>query len=202
MQVRRDVKIRPQDDQGGRVPPGQVVTRAWPVLHHGEIPDIDLSTWRLSVDGLVENPQSLSWDELSALPREERRNDVHCVTHWTKLDNVWEGVSVRALLALVRPLPEARYVLQKAVGGWTTNVTREDLERPGNILAFSHAGQPLTREHGWPCRLVIPHLYFWKGAKWISGLTFQSHEEAGFWEQNGYHRHGDPWKEERFREDW
>ena len=124
------------------------------------------------------------------------------MTHWTKLDNVWEGVPVRTVLDIVRPRPEARFVLQKAVGSWTTNVTREDFERPENLFAFKHSGEPLTLEHGWPCRVVIPHLYFWKGAKWIGGLTFQSREQAGFWEQNGYHMHGNPWKEERFREDW
>lgn len=202
MLVRREVRIRPRDDRGGRVPPGQVVTKAWPVLHHGAIPKVDLAAWRFGVDGLVESPRTFGWEEFAALPRARRTNDVHCVTHWSKLDNEWEGVPVREVLALVRPLPTARFVVQRAIGGWTTNLPLADFDRDENLFALAHGGEPLAPEHGYPCRVVIPHLYFWKGAKWVNGLTFLAEDEAGFWERNGYHMRGDPWKEERFRDDW
>ena len=199
---RRNPRIRVRDDLGGRLPPGQVVTRAWPILHHGQVPVIDLSTWRLTVSGLVENPLSLSFEEISALPRETRVNDVHCVTHWSKLDNTWEGVPLQALLRLARPRPEVRFVLQTAPSGYSTNLPLGDVDREENLLATHHGGEPLTPEHGWPCRVVIPHLYFWKGAKWVTGLALLDADEAGFWEKNGYHSRGDPFKEERFRDDW
>lgn len=199
---RKERAIRVGDDLGGRLPPGQVATRAWPVLHHGEVPRVDLGAWRLTVDGLVENPLSLTFEELSALPRQKRVNDVHCVTHWSKLDNEWEGVPVRELLRRAVPKPEARFVLQTAAGGYTTNLPLADVDREENLLATHHGGEPLSPEHGWPCRLVIPHLYFWKGAKWLTGLTLLSEDSPGYWERNGYHARGDPFKEERFRDDW
>jgi len=171
------------------------------VLHAGGIPHVDLATWKFSVFGRVENPTSWTWEEFQRLPREKRRNDVHCVTHWTRLDNDWEGVPIREVLRIARPLPDARFVVEHAIGGWTTNVPLSDLDRDENLLATHHAGQPLTPEHGGPMRVVIPHLYFWKGAKWASGLELLAEDRAGFWEENGYHMHGDPWKEERFRDD-
>jgi len=122
------------------------------------------------------------------------------VTHWTRLDNEWEGVPVREVLRIVRPKPEARFVVEHAVGGWTTNLPLEDFDREENLFATHHSGAPLTPEHGAPMRIVIPHLYFWKGAKWASGLELVREDRPGFWEENGYHMHGDPWREERFRE--
>lgn len=201
MIIRKDVKIRFPNPDPQRVPPGQFVTQQWPVLHFGAIPNVDLATWTFFVRGEVENPLSWTWEEFQRLPREKRHNDVHCVTHWTKLDNDWEGVPVRKVLELARPKPEAKYVIEHAVGGWTTNVPLADFDRDENLLATHHAGQPLTREHGAPMRIVIPHLYFWKGAKWASGIELVREDRPGFWEQNGYHMHGDPWTEERFSGD-
>jgi DMSO/TMAO reductase YedYZ molybdopterin-dependent catalytic subunit len=162
---------------------------------------VGLASWKFSIWGEVENPVSWTWEEFQKLPRSHRTNDVHCVTHWTKLDNEWEGVAVRDVLKIARPKPEARFVVEYAVGGWTTNVPPSDFDREENLLATHHSGTPLTREHGAPMRIVIPHLYFWKGAKWASGLELTREDRAGFWEENGYHMHGDPWKEERFSGD-
>lgn len=201
MIIRKNPNIRFENPDPSRVPPGQFVTRQWPVLHHGLVPDVNLATWRFSVSGEVENPVSWSWEEFQKLPRVRRKNDIHCVTHWTRLDNEWEGVAVREVLRAARPTPRARFVVEHAVGGWTTNVPLEDLDREENLLATHHSGQPLTPEHGAPVRVVIPHLYFWKGAKWVAGFELVTEDRAGFWEENGYHMRGDPWKEERFRED-
>ncbi len=200
MIIRRDPKIRFPNPDPTRVPPGQFVTVQWPVLHFGPVPKIDLDRWSFTVSGEVEHPTVWTWPEFQKLPRQTRRNDVHCVTHWTRLDNEWEGVPVRDLLALVKPRHEARFVVEHAAGGWTTNVPLEDLDRDENLLATHHGGAPLTPEHGAPMRLVIPHLYFWKGAKWASGLEFTREDRAGFWEENGYHMRGDPWREERYRD--
>lgn len=195
-------RARPRDDLAGRLPPGQVATRAWPVLHHGPVPRVDLAAWRLTVDGLVENPLSLDWAAFSALPRESRLADVHCVTQWSMLDAPWEGVPFPVLLALARPKPEARFVLQRASGGYTTNLPLAELARPESLLATHHAGEPLSPEHGGPCRAVVPNAYFWKSAKWLTGLTLLADDEPGFWERNGYDMRGDPWVEGRFRDDW
>lgn len=200
MIIRRDPKIRFPNPDPTRVPPGQFVTQQWPVLHAGSIPHVDLATWRFTVRGEVENPMAWTWEEFQKLPRGARKNDVHCVTHWTRLDNEWEGVPVREVLKIVHPNPEARFVIEHAVGGWTTNVPLEDFDREENLFATHHGGQPLSAEHGAPMRIVIPHLYFWKGAKWASGIDLTRSDEAGFWEVNGYHMRGDPWKEERFRD--
>jgi DMSO/TMAO reductase YedYZ molybdopterin-dependent catalytic subunit len=201
MIIRKNPNIRFPNPDPARVPPGQFVTQQWPVLHFGQIPKVDLQTWKFSIWGEVENPISWTWGEFQSLPRAARRNDVHCVTHWTRLDNEWEGVPVREVLRLARPKPEARFVVEHAVGGWTTNVPLPDFDRDDNLLATHHSGKPLTAEHGAPMRIVIPHLYFWKGAKWASGLELTREDRAGFWEENGYHMRGDPWKEERFSGD-
>ena len=200
MIIRRNPKIRFPNPDPTRVPPGQFVTQQWPVLHAGGIPKVDLATWKFSVSGEVENPTSWTWAEFQKLPRAKRVNDVHCVTHWTKLDNEWEGVPVREVLRIARPRPEARYVIEHAFGGWTTNVPLEDFDRDENLLATHHGGVPLTPEHGAPMRIVIPHLYFWKGAKWAQGIELTREDRAGFWEEQGYHMRGDPWTEERYRE--
>jgi DMSO/TMAO reductase YedYZ molybdopterin-dependent catalytic subunit len=183
---------------GERLPAGQKATDGWPVLHYGSIPRIDLETWTFEVGGLVEAPLSLSWAEFNALPQEEFKNDIHCVTTWSKFDNTWIGVPVREVLSRVKIKPEAKGVMVHSYGGYTTNLLLDDLDRAGNFFALKHDGEPLTREHGWPLRLVVPHLYFWKSAKWVRGLDLLPADKPGFWEMYGYHMRGDPWKEERY----
>jgi len=181
-----------------RLPPGQVLTKKWPVLHYGLVPTVDLVTWTFTVDGLVERPFVLRYDELLALPRSTTRCDIHCVTTWSRFDNRFSGVSVQSLLQRAGVRPHARYCLVSAEEGFTTNLPLADLDRPANLVALVHDGEPLTPEHGWPARLLVPHLYFWKSAKWVRGLTLLDADVPGFWEQNGYHMHGDPWTEERY----
>jgi DMSO/TMAO reductase YedYZ molybdopterin-dependent catalytic subunit len=190
------VDVRTTDK--ARVPPGQSLTKKWPVLHYGGVPRVDLATWRFEVRGRVERPLLLTYDEITALPRQQTLCDIHCVTRWSKLDNRFEGVPVREILALARPTPEATHVLVHAEQGFTTNLPLADLDRAENLLAWRHDGETLTPEHGWPLRLVVPHLYFWKSAKWVTGFEFMAADAPGFWEQNGYHMRGDPWEEERY----
>jgi DMSO/TMAO reductase YedYZ molybdopterin-dependent catalytic subunit len=181
-----------------RIPPGQTRTDKWPVLHYGSVPAVDLATWRFEVTGLVEHPASWTFDELTARPQQDTVCDIHCVTRWSRLDNRFTGVPVQDLLREVRPMPDAAFVLIHAEQGFTTNLPLSDLDRPGNLLATHHDGKPLTPDHGWPMRLVIPHLYFWKSAKWVRGFELIAEDEPGFWERNGYHMRGDPWHEERY----
>jgi DMSO/TMAO reductase YedYZ molybdopterin-dependent catalytic subunit len=181
-----------------RLPPGQVLTRKWPVLHYGLVPQVDMASWTFEVSGLVERPFSLSWDELLALPRHTVQCDIHCVTRWSRLDNTFEGVSIHSLLERAGVKPEARFALVLAEQEFTTNLPLADLDRPDNLLALKHDGDWLTPEHGGPVRLLVPHLYFWKSAKWVRGLELLEQDIPGFWEQNGYHMHGDPWTEERY----
>lgn len=183
---------------GDRLPPGQKLTDGWPVLHYGGIPRIDLATWRFDMVGLVEEEASFTWEEFVALPQTTVVSDIHCVTHWSKFDNEWQGVAVRELLSRVRLKPSARHVMVHSYGGYTTNVPLAELASDDALLAHTHNGAPLTPEHGWPLRLVLPKLYFWKSAKWVRGFVFMEDERPGFWEQYGYHIHGDPWKEERY----
>jgi DMSO/TMAO reductase YedYZ molybdopterin-dependent catalytic subunit len=180
------------------LPPGQKATDGWPVLHYGSIPKIDLDTWTFEAGGLVSEPLTLSWAEFNALPQQEYHNDIHCVTTWSKFDNTWVGVPVQEVLDRVKPLPEAKAVMVQCYGGYTTNLLLSDLDRAENFFALRHDGMALTREHGYPLRLVVPHLYFWKSAKWVRGLTFLPEDKPGFWEMYGYHLRGDPWKEERY----
>jgi len=182
----------------GLLPPGQSLTLKWPVLHYGSVPRFDPQTWDLRVTGLVDSPLRLSWKEFNALPKIQRTSDFHCVTRWSRFDNRWDGVAFQELLARVRPKPEAAYVLVHAEQGFTANVPLADLDRPEVLLATHHDGEPLTAEHGHPLRLIVPHLYAWKSVKWLRGLEFLDHDMPGFWEQNGYHLYGDPWKEQRF----
>jgi DMSO/TMAO reductase YedYZ molybdopterin-dependent catalytic subunit len=181
-----------------RVPPGQTVTTKWPVLHYADVPTVDTKTWTFDVAGLVERPYSLSYDDVLALPRTTVRCDIHCVTAWSRLGNAFEGVAVSRLLERAGVLPEATHVLVRAEQGFTTNLALADLNRPDNLVAFMHDGEWLTPEHGWPARLLVPHLYFWKSAKWVRGFTLLDEDVPGFWEQNGYHMRGDPWTEERY----
>ena len=199
--------ISPDTQRGGgmtsaRTPPGQRLTAKWPVLHYGQVPLIRPEDWRLRIWGLVEKEVELDWQAFNALPRVNVRCDIHCVTHWSRLDNVFTGVATGTLLGLVRPLPQARYVIEHAWSepnrDWTTNLSLEEFAAEDCLLATHHDGQPLAAEHGGPVRAVVPRLYFWKGAKWISGIELVEDDRPGFWEVNGYHMHGDPWREERF----
>ena len=184
-----------------RLPPGQVVTDKWPVLHYGSVPKVDLSQWDFRVHGLVERPQVWSWQELRSLPRVQVRCDIHCVTRWSRFDNLWEGVSVAEVLRRAFPKPEARFAVIHAERGYTTNLPITELNQDDVLLADQHDGQELTPEHGWPLRLVVPRRYFWKSAKWVRAIELTADDRPGFWERNGYHNEADPWKEERFS-DW
>ena len=181
------------------MPPGQSLTLKWPVLHEGQAPSFDRARWDLAVRGLVENPFRLTWDEFQALPRKRIKADFHCVTTWSKFDNEWEGVSFRVIAEKAKVKPEAGYVMVHGEGGYTTNVPLEDLLREEVLLADWHAPEPLTAEHGAPLRLVVPHLYAWKSAKWLRGFDFLANDRPGYWEQVGYHMYGDPFREQRYR---
>jgi DMSO/TMAO reductase YedYZ molybdopterin-dependent catalytic subunit len=184
--------------QHDRLPSGQVLTRKWPVLTYGETPQLDLASWTFRCFGLVQQPVSWTWQEFLALPRVELTSDIHCVTRWSRFDNRWEGVAVAEILRRSRVLPQAEAVMVHADPDYTTNLALEDLASDGALLAYKHDGKDLPVEHGGPCRLVVPRLYFWKSAKWIHGFEFLDHNAPGFWEQNGYHLRADPWREERY----
>jgi DMSO/TMAO reductase YedYZ molybdopterin-dependent catalytic subunit len=186
---------RPEED---RLPPGQHLVRDWPVLDLGLQPDIPQDRWTLDVAGLVERPTRLDFAALGALPRSRIKSDIHCVTSWSRYDNAWEGLSTADLLVHVMPREEARFVLLQSYDGYTTNMAIEDFASEDALLADSWEGAPLSREHGGPVRLVVPHLYFWKSAKWLKGIVFAAEDERGFWEVRGYHNHADPWLEERY----
>jgi DMSO/TMAO reductase YedYZ molybdopterin-dependent catalytic subunit len=181
-----------------RLPPGQKEVKNWPVLDLGIQPDIDKATWRLTLDGLVELPVALTFEQFLALPQTEEISDIHCVTQWSHYDNHWKGVASRDLVALVRPKDEAKHVIFHAYDGYTTNVRRDVFEADDVIVAYQWEGQPLTREHGGPVRIVIPRFYFWKSAKWVKRIEFSRDDKPGFWEVRGYHNQGDPWTEERY----
>jgi DMSO/TMAO reductase YedYZ molybdopterin-dependent catalytic subunit len=181
-----------------RLPPGQYLTEKWPVLHAGSVPEADLASWDLAVWGEVENPVRLSWDEFDRLPKTQVTEDIHCVTRWSRFDATFEGVHWRELEKLVSPRPSARYVVAHAEQGFTSNVPLASLQDPQALLATHADGEPLTPEHGWPLRLVIPGKYFWKSAKWLRGIELSSVDKPGFWERYGYHNDADPFKEERY----
>ncbi|MEO1415364.1 MAG: sulfite oxidase-like oxidoreductase [Bacteroidota bacterium] len=191
---------RRNPDKADRIPPGQYETHDFPVLSAGPTPKVRLDRWELKLEGLVEEPVTLSWEDFMECPAQTYKVDIHCVTKWSKLDTLWEGVSVDDLLSQVRLKPEAKYALIFCYGGYTTNLPLEDLCDNKAFMAYRYGGFPLAPEHGGPVRLVVPHLYFWKSAKWVQGIRFLSEDEAGFWERAGYHMYGDPWKEERYRE--
>jgi DMSO/TMAO reductase YedYZ molybdopterin-dependent catalytic subunit len=188
----------PDTERKERVPPGQRLTEKWPVLHYGAIPDIDISTWTFRLFGLVEKERKIGHQEFMSLPRVKIFSDIHCVTKWSKLDNLWEGVSTGLLRELVSISPKARFAMIHSAGGFVTNLTLSDFFEPDVLLAVNHGGKPLSLEHGYPVRLVVPRLYFWKSAKWVVGIEFIDEDRLGFWESHGYHQHGDPWKEERY----
>ncbi|MGH7391233.1 MAG: molybdopterin-dependent oxidoreductase [Candidatus Rokuibacteriota bacterium] len=181
-----------------RIPPGQTLTTKWPVLTYGLTPRVDLARWSFRCYGLVERATTWTWDEFLRLPRVTVRSDIHCVTRWSKLDNEWEGVPARVIIDHVRPLPQARWVLQHADPDYTTNTALDDLRDDDVLLALRHNGRDLEPDHGGPLRLVLPKLYFWKSSKWLRAFEFVDVNPPGFWEQNGYHMHADPWTEERY----
>jgi DMSO/TMAO reductase YedYZ molybdopterin-dependent catalytic subunit len=185
-----------------RLPPGQYDTGDdFPVLTAEVTPRLDPDRWTLTVDGLVDGEQTWTWAELHALPQSEYRGDIHCVTTWSKLDTSFGGVSVDLLLDAVGPKPEAAFVLATSTTGYTTNLPLEHVRGGRAWIVWSHEGKPLPREHGGPVRLLVPHLYFWKSAKWVTRLTLLQHDRPGFWERNGYHDLGDPWREQRYQGD-
>lgn len=187
--------------QEGRLPPGQSLTLKWPVLHYGGVPEFNAETWDFRTAGLVENPLCLRWNELLALPKTQSTADFHCVTRWSRFDNLWEGVAFQTLNEMTRPKQDGVHVMIHCADGYTTNVPLADLMEANVLLAWGHDGEPLAPEHGGPLRLVVPKLYGWKSAKWIRGFEFMPNEKRGFWEQNGYHIYGDPFKEQRFDTD-
>ena len=181
-----------------RLPPGQYHTERFPVLHAGSIPDVDLDEWDFTVDGLVASPRSWTWDEMAEMPTDDITTDIHCVTKWSKFDTRWRGVSTRHVWDQFEVDPSATHVMVNAYHGFTANLPIEDFLAPGNLFAHTYEDEPLEPEHGYPLRLVVPHLYFWKSVKWVRGFTVMSGDSPGFWERNGYHMYGDPFKEQRY----
>jgi DMSO/TMAO reductase YedYZ molybdopterin-dependent catalytic subunit len=181
-----------------RLPPGQYLTEKWPVLHAGSVPNTDLATWDFQVFGEVEHLLMLTWAELQELPASEITVDIHCVTRWSRFDASFRGVHWRELAKLVEPKPHARFVVAHAEQGFTSNVPLDALEADDALLAYEADGEPLTPDHGWPLRLVVPSRYFWKSAKWLRGLELRTIDQPGFWERYGYHNDADFWKEERY----
>ena len=185
-----------------RLPPGQYDTgRQWPVLTAEATPKLDTASWTFSIEGLVDRPVSWTWDEIHALPPSTYSGDIHCVTTWSKLGMTFTGVSIDTLLDIAAPKAEATHVLAFCHTGYTTNLPLADVTNGRAWVAWEVDGGPLPRQHGGPARLLVPHLYFWKSAKWIAGLRVLDHDERGFWEQNGYHDRGDPWLEQRYQGD-
>jgi DMSO/TMAO reductase YedYZ molybdopterin-dependent catalytic subunit len=185
-----------------RLPPGQYDARdEWPVLHVESTPRLDPRAWTFGVDGLVERPRTWTWDEVHALPPGRFSGDIHCVTTWSKFGMTFDGVSVDTLLDAAGPLPAATHAVVTTHTGYTTNLPLADLVGGRAWVVWDADGKPLTAEHGGPARLLVPHLYFWKSAKWVSGLRLTDHDEPGFWERNGYHDRGDPWREQRYQGD-
>jgi DMSO/TMAO reductase YedYZ molybdopterin-dependent catalytic subunit len=192
---------RPTDAVARRLPPGQYETKDFPVLSAGPTPQVDLATWRFTFEGGPRPIASWSWKEFEALPHSTFRGDIHCVTKWTKFDTSWEGVTIDALLAAAGIAPPTPFLLTQSYGGYETNIPVADLLNGQAMIATRYANAPLEPDHGGPARLLVPHLYFWKSAKWVNGLRFTTRDEAGFWELRGYHMYGDPWREQRYTDD-
>lgn len=199
--------------QNNRLPPGQSLTEKFPVLHYGPVPQVDLSTWTLRVFGAVEEEIVWSWDEFNQLPRTSMTIDLHCVTRWSKFDTPWEGVSLGQLVreGIIKPKPDAKYVIQHCEYGYTTNTPMELVLQNNFLLATHYDGKPLTPDHGYPLRGLVgtfadrsepKSAYLWKGGKWLRALEFRADDQLGFWERNGYHNEADPWKEQRFARGW
>ncbi len=194
-----DVIVSPDTRRPQRVPPGQSRTKKWPILDASGPPPLDLAKWKLSLKGLVHNPLELDWKSFLELPRVRVFSDFHCVTRWSRLGNIWEGVATRELVRLAGGVAsDARFVVVRGHdAGWTTNLPVDHFLSEDALVAISHDGEALTAEHGGPARLIVPQLYAWKSAKWVSEIEFLEKDRAGFWERNGYHMNGDPWKEQR-----
>jgi len=192
---------RPGSAAASRLPPGQYQTDDFPVLSMGPTPDVDLATWRFTLSDGPRPLASFTWDEFQALPHTQWRGDIHCVTKWSKFDTQWEGVTIDDLFAAAGVVPPTKYLLARSYDGYDTNVPVADLVGGKAMVATAYAGAPLAPDHGGPARLLVPHLYFWKSAKWLSGLRFTARDEAGFWELRGYHMYGDPWREQRYTND-
>jgi len=186
------------EDRELRLPRGQRLVTDWPVLDLGIQPDVPTAAWSLTVDGLVENPLTWDWDQYMAQPQFEDVSDIHCVTAWSRYDNLWQGVSTRHIIDLVKPKTEANHIILHGFDGYTTNVTLAAFAADDALIAHSWEGKKLTRQHGGPVRAIIPQYYLWKSAKWVSRLEFVDADQPGFWEVRGYHNEGDPWKEERY----
>src|SRR4051812_34970359 len=196
--ARAEKKVADAGIDPARLPPGQYITHKWPVLHAGSVPKTDLATWDFRVEGAVERPLTLTWDEFRALPSVEITADIHCVTRWSRFEMTFRGVRWRDLAELVQPQPSAKFVIAQAERGFTTNLPLAALEADDSLIAYEADGEPLTPDHGWPLRLVVPSRYFWKSAKWLRGLELKAADEPGFWERYGYHNGADYWKEERY----
>jgi DMSO/TMAO reductase YedYZ molybdopterin-dependent catalytic subunit len=191
---RREREMR----DAGRLPPGQSLTLKWPVLHIGSVPHFDPRTWDFRVTGLVGNSLRLNWEEFSSLPMRDVTADMHCVTRWSRFDVRWGGVLFSEIARRAAPKPQAKFVMVHAEEDFTSNVPLDDLLCPASLFALQENGQPLPPEHGYPVRLVVPHLYAWKSVKWVRGIDFLGEDSPGFWEENGYHMRGDPFLEQRF----
>ncbi len=184
--------------QDPRVPPGQAVTKGFPVLHVGDVPQVDLSAWRLRVFGMVDNPFELSWSELRALPSKTWTGDIHCVTRWSKFDTTWKGVPFSEIVERAKPSAQVTHVIQHADNDYTTNLPLSVMLDDDVLVAYEFEGAPIEPIHGGPVRMLVPKRYFWKSAKWLRGLEFLDRDVRGFWEIRGYHNDADPWKEERY----
>jgi DMSO/TMAO reductase YedYZ molybdopterin-dependent catalytic subunit len=191
-------KVREAGYDPARLPPGQYLTEKWPVLHAGDVPHVDVAAWTLALTGEVEEPVSLTYDELRALPATDVTTDIHCVTRWSRFDAEFRGVHWRELAKLCRPKPSARFAVAHAEHGFTANVPLPALEAEDALVVYEADGEPLTAEHGGPVRLVIPSKYFWKSAKWLTGIELSAVDKPGFWERYGYHNDADYWKEQRY----
>jgi DMSO/TMAO reductase YedYZ molybdopterin-dependent catalytic subunit len=195
---RNRAEVESQGFDPKRLPPGQYLTERFPVLHVGDVPTYAPGEWTLSISGAVDSPFTLSYDELLALPAVEVTTDIHCVTKWSKFDTRWKGVRVRDLFAAGGIDSRATHVMAHAEFGYTANLPLDDATRDNSLVAYAYDGVDIEPIHGGPVRLMIPHLYFWKSAKWLRGLEATTEDAPGFWEQNGYHMYGDPFREQRF----
>jgi DMSO/TMAO reductase YedYZ molybdopterin-dependent catalytic subunit len=193
-----EAKVREAGYDPARLPPGQYLTEKWPVLHAGDVPDVDLATWTLRVFGAVEEELELTFEQLTALPATEVTADIHCVTRWSRFDARFRGVHWRELAARCRPAPAARFAIAHAEAGFTANVPLAALADEQALVVYEADGAPLTPDHGWPVRLVIPSRYFWKSAKWLTGIELSATDKPGFWERYGYHNDADYWQEQRY----
>jgi DMSO/TMAO reductase YedYZ molybdopterin-dependent catalytic subunit len=191
-------KVRQAGYDPARLPPGQYLTDKWPVLHAGDVPDVDLETWTLEVSGEVEEPLSLTYEQLRELPATDVTTDIHCVTRWSRFDAEFKGVHWSKLAKLCKPKPSARFAIAHAEQGFTANVPLEAIEDEKALVVYEADGESLTLEHGWPVRLFVPSKYFWKSAKWLRGIELSASDKPGFWERYGYHNEADYWQEQRY----